>query len=76
MLFTHFLQDEDDDEDDGKEVEGKLTPSGKELEKLLGRVGGDNNSDEDTDEDYDDDRDDVILLLFIYIFHVPFPLSF
>ncbi|RWR82016.1 transcription initiation factor IIF, alpha subunit [Cinnamomum micranthum f. kanehirae] len=52
-------QDEHDDEDDGKEVEGKLTPSGKELEKLLGRVGGDNNTDEDTDEDYDDDRDDM-----------------
>lgn len=75
MLFTHFLQDEDDDEDDGKEVEVKLTPSGKELKKRLGRVGGHNNDGKE-DTDIDNDHDDVMLLLYIYIFPVPFPLSF
>lgn len=72
-----FLEDEDD-EDDGEEVEGKLSSSGRELKKLLEQVGGQKDDGEeddenDNDEDRGHDHNEVIPLLFIYNFLVRFP---
>ncbi|KAH9613670.1 hypothetical protein KSS87_005170 [Heliosperma pusillum] len=62
------IKEDDDDEEEGDEEEGKLSKSGKELKKLLGRSNGLNDSDGDEeddasgkrkeDEDDDDEEDD------------------
>ncbi|XP_074270178.1 transcription initiation factor IIF subunit alpha-like [Silene latifolia] len=61
-------EDDDEEEEDGDEEEGKLSKSGKELKKLLGRSNGlsDSDSEEEDDgsgkrkkdEDEDDDEDE------------------
>lgn len=51
------IKQDEEDEDDGEEAEGKLSSSGKELKKLLGRAAGLNESDSEDDDD-DDDMDD------------------
>ncbi|XP_068657461.1 transcription initiation factor IIF subunit alpha-like isoform X2 [Aristolochia californica] len=54
------IKQDDEDEEDGNEEDGtKLSKSGKELKKLLGKAAGLNESDAD-DDDEDDDMDDEI----------------
>ncbi|XP_073149811.1 transcription initiation factor IIF subunit alpha-like isoform X2 [Henckelia pumila] len=54
------IKQDDEDEDEADEEEGKLSKSGKELKKLLGRANGLDDSDaEDDDDDEDDMEDDV-----------------
>ncbi|KAK9706343.1 hypothetical protein RND81_07G117400 [Saponaria officinalis] len=69
-------EDDDDEEEEGDEKEGKLSKSGKELKKLLGRSNGLNDSatdeeddgsgkrnkdEEDDDDDDDEDRPSPVL---------------
>ncbi|XP_068654791.1 transcription initiation factor IIF subunit alpha-like isoform X2 [Aristolochia californica] len=54
------IKQDDEDEEDDNEEGTKLSKSGKELKKLLGKAAGLNESDAEDDEDDDDDLDDEI----------------
>ncbi|KAL8469108.1 hypothetical protein ACS0TY_032083 [Phlomoides rotata] len=53
------IKQDEEDEDEGDEEEGGLSKSGKELQKLLGRSNGLNDSDAEDDDDDDDTEEDI-----------------
>ncbi|KAJ0786089.1 hypothetical protein HanOQP8_Chr02g0051161 [Helianthus annuus] len=62
-----ILKGYEEDQEDNEEEEGRLSQSGKELRKLLGKNSGVNES-EPEQEDDDDDDDDVILKTKVPLF--------
>lgn len=65
ITLCNLFQDEED-EDEGDEEEGGLSKSGKELQKLLGRSNGLNESDAEDDDD-DDDVCSLIANSYFYL---------
>ncbi|XP_043689755.1 transcription initiation factor IIF subunit alpha-like isoform X2 [Telopea speciosissima] len=53
------IKQDEEDEDEASEEEGGLSKSGKELQKLLGRTNGMNESEGEDDDDDDDMEDDI-----------------
>ncbi|XP_043692000.1 transcription initiation factor IIF subunit alpha-like isoform X1 [Telopea speciosissima] len=53
------IKQDEEDEDEEDEEEGGLSKSGKELQKLLGRSNGLNDSDGEDDDDDDDMEDEI-----------------